>query len=54
MCHVSNQISTRCNEEEVYYSCGSTMTFGDTAKTESILFCGSNTCDNEINTEEVL
>lgn len=50
-CHVANQISKHCNEEEAYCSeCGSTMTLGDTARAATMLFCDS--CDNEIDLDE--
>ena len=53
-CHVSNQIAIHCDEEEAYCSCGSTMTFGDTAKTASILFCDDIDCGKQVDTEEEL
>jgi len=53
-CPVANQISKHCDEDEAYCFCGSSMTVGDTAKTEFILFCDSDECDNQTDTEKEL
>lgn len=50
-CQIASQIASNCTDEEDECVCGSIMTFGDTAETNTILYCDNESCQIQLETD---